>query len=421
MRQTGLEEGRRLRTRDLRAVTVAWGLILIASACDRGDSRVVDVPLGWDGATEADAVRKWSRKSVESVPRWKVEESPLVERVPHAVEAALTGTEQRYPSDATFLPDGRIVLYYYVSDYSEPDSILLRILDPESGEETRIPAPKGDNGRSLEWVHFDLATRDGCIVLMGDNQPALSRRQGEDIWWADGDGRFIGSPSSTHIEGTLLGVFRDQSLAVMGYSVMMDTMFLSPATVVYPVKAGHDPADARAEEVLVTTAMPRDRAGASRSAPSWIPRPAFTSGMSGDTIWLMPTERPELYAVDRSGNVVLKVEWDAGDRSIPPGAPEFWEGADRFPAAVSLMVGADGLIYIEKVAVLEGRPVRDAEWLVFSPAGELMARLDVGGRFPSFDVLAFGDGALVATVWDEDTSLTHVNVYRFRKSGHGSR
>ena len=89
---------------------------------------------------------------------------------------------------------------------------------------------------------------------------------------------------------------------------------------------------------------------------------------------------------------------------------------DRFPATTDLMVGADGLIYIERVAVLEGRPMRGPEWLVFSPAGELVARLDAPGRFPSFDVLAFGDGALVARARDEETGLQEVRVYRFSKS-----
>ena len=39
--------------------------------------------------------------------------------------------------------------------------------------------------------------------------------------------------------------------------------------------------------------------------------------MAGDTIWIVPTERPELVAVARSGEVLLLVEWEAGDRTIP--------------------------------------------------------------------------------------------------------
>lgn len=398
------------------AAGTVCGSVLLAAACERGDSRVEDAPLGWEGSTGADEERVWSRESLESAARWRVEEEPLFELVPDSVEEAPTGRRQRYPAEATVLPDGRVVLVYYVGEELEPDSILLHMFDPASGEETLVPAPKGDDGQSLEWVHFDLVTRGGNMVLMGNNQPALSRRRGEDIWLADHEGRFIGPPSSTLIEGTLLGVFQDQSLAVMVESGETSTMILSSVVVIHPVRAGDDPADARAEEVLVTTAMPRDPGSASPRAPLWLVPPIFTSAMSGDTIWLMPTDKPELYAVDRSGNIVLKVEWEAGDRSIPPGAPDFWQGADRYPAARGITIGADGLIYVEPVTVLEGRLVRGLEWLVFSPAGDLVARLEVGRGFPSFNVLAFGDGALVAVVENEETGLNHVEVYRFSKT-----
>ena len=45
-----------------------------------------------------------------------------------------------------------------------------------------------------------------------------------------------------------------------------------------------------------------------------------------------------------------------------------------------------------------------------------MGRLDVPGRFPSFRVLAFGDGVLVARARDEETGVQGVRVYRFSKS-----
>ena len=108
-------------TRDLRAfAAAAGGLLFLAAACDRGDLRVSDAPLGWPGATGADEVRKWSRESLESAPRWKAEDAPLFELVPEVVEGAAPGLEYRYPSDATFLPDGRVVLYYYAGEYLSP-------------------------------------------------------------------------------------------------------------------------------------------------------------------------------------------------------------------------------------------------------------------------------------------------------------
>lgn len=412
------------------AAGTVCGSVLLAPACAPGGSRVGDAPLGWEGATAADEERVWSMESLESVARWKTEEAPLFATVPDSMKEtppflraldslgeAPPGVRQRYPAEGTFLPDGRVVLLYYVSEDLGADSILLHFVDPGSGEETFVPAPKGADDRFLEWVHFDLVTHDGSIILMGDNQPTLSGRRGEDIWVADYDGRFIASPSSTHFEGMLLGVFRDRSLAVLVDAGDTNAMILSSVMAFDPAGSGNHPADGRAGEVLVTTAMPRDPASASIRAPSGLPYPVHTTAVAGDTIWLMPTEKPELYAVDRSGNVVLKVEWEAGDRSIPPGMSDLVEGLERFPAALQLMVGADGLIYVERLVLVDGRPVRDEEWLVFSPAGELVARLDIGGRFPSFSVLAFGDGALVAVAEDEDTGLQRVEVYSFGKPG----
>ena len=417
MRQTGREEGRGLRIRDLSAIAAAaWGLVLAAAACDGRDVRVGEAPLGWGGTIEAREVRLWTAESLESAPRWRVGDEPVFEVVPDSVRVMFGGMEQRYANAATFIPDGRVVVLYSLSGVLDPDSLLLHILDPASGEETRIPAPRGEEDQPLKWVHFQLAFHDGEILLMGDNQPPLSRRQGADVWRADEGGRFTGPPSHTDISGALLGIFPDGSLVLMGHSGTTDTTLVRSVTTVEPIEAGDDPSDSRGREQMFTTAVPRDPNIPQAVSMRFAHQARYTTGVSGDTIWIVPTEKPELLAVHRSGRILLKVEWDAGDRSVPAGAPPAWEGIDRFPATTDLHVGSDGLIYVERVAVREGRPMRGLEWLVFSPAGELMGRLDVPGRFPSFRVLAFGDGALVARARDEETGVQGVRVYRFSKS-----
>ena len=314
------------------------------------------------------------------------------------------------------MPDGRVVVLYSLSDVLDPDSLLLHILDPASGEVTRIPAPRGEDDQPLKWVHFDLAFYDGDILLMGGNQPPLSRRRGADVWRAVGDGRFTRPPSYTDISGALLGIFPDGSLVFSRSAGTTDTTLVASIAAADPMEAGNEPSDSQEREVLFTTAVQRDPNFPQEVPMRFAHQPSGTAGVSGDTIWIVPTERPELLAVHRSGRILLKVEWDAGDRSVPAGAPPAWEGIDRFSATTDLHVGADGLIYVEKVAVREGRPMRGLEWLVFSPEGELMGRLEVPGRFPSFNVLAFGDGALVARARDEETGVQEVRVYRFSKS-----
>lgn len=171
-------------------------------------------------------------------------------------------------------------------------------------------------------------------------------------------------------------------------------------------------ASLRAEEVLFKTAAPKDPANARRPA-SWAHRPRFTSAVAGDTIWIVPTEKPVLLAVHRSGDILLEVEWEAGDRSIPQEDADFWDGAARFPSAASLRIGTDGFVYVQRWTVREGRVLRGPEWLVFGQAGELLARLDVPG--PS-TVLAFGDGAVVVRTRNEETRVQEIRVYEIRKS-----
>ncbi len=407
-----------MRTGDLRAIAAtAWGLVIVAAACRGDDVRVGSAPLGWGGTTEANEVRLWTAESLESATRWRVAEEPVFELVPDAVPVQVTGMGQRYPSEAAFMSDGRVVVLYGLSGVLHPDSLLLQILDPASGEETRIPAPRGEGDQPLSWVHFSLALHDGDILLTGDNQPPLSRRQGVDVWRADGRGRFIRPPSYTSTSGSLLGVFPDGSLVLAGRSGSTDTTIVWSTMAVEPLDVGDDPLESDGGDVLFTTAVLRDPTIAQAVSPMPFAHQAHrTAAVWGDTIWIVPTERPELLAVHRSGRIVLKVEWEAGNRSIPEGMPSVPEGLERFPAATDLGIGADGLIYIERVVVHEGRPRRGLEWLVVSPAGELVASLDVPERLASMAVLAFGDGTLVARTRDEETGLQEVRVYRFSKS-----
>ena len=130
-------------------------------------------------------------------------------------------------------------------------------------------------------------------------------------------------------------------------------------------------------------------------------------GVRGDTIWALPTERPELVALDRSGEVLLRVDWAADNRSIPPDARDSWGGLQRFPAASSLFVGADGLLYVQLWTLRDGRPAHGPRWLVFDPAGELVARFEMPR---SLTVLAFGPASVLATATNE-AGVQEVRLY----------
>lgn len=397
------------------AVT-AWGSVLVASACHRSESRIGEAPLGWDGPIEAQESRQWPKGKMDSVVPWVVGDEPVFVVVPDSAERVLFGVaerHQRYVNEATVLPDGRVVLLYGLS---EPDSILLHIFDPESDEEVLIPAPRGDDGQSPSWVHVNMIAHGGEIILKDSNERLLVYRGGEGMSLGDRRGGFARPPSPENGVAKLLGAFPDGSLAVMVESGSTAATIVSSTLVVWPAAGGNHAPEARVEKLVLTTATHKDPAS-SRSPAPWAHRPRFTSSVAGDTIWVVPTERPELVAVHRSGDILLKVEWDSGDRSIPAGAPPFWEGAERFPATASLKVGTDGLIYVQTVSLQGTSPLRGPEWLVFSPAGELVARLDIPGRWPGTAVLAFGDGAVVVKTRNDEAGVQEVRVYGISKSG----
>lgn len=407
-----------MRIMAVRTIAVTGlGSLLVGIACDGGGSRGGGTPLGWGEPLEAREVREWSRDEMTAAGRWVVGDEPAFVLVPDSVERWGTGPggsqvaerRQRYVNEAVVLPDQRVVLLYAMA---APDSILLHIFDPASGEEVRIPAPRLEDGLSPSWGHATMAAHHGEIILRDNNRPPLIHRGRTDMWQAGRQNGFTRPTSFVASFGKVLGVFPDGSLVVMMESGSTYATIVSSTVAAWPLEVGHDPADVRAEEVLFKTAAPKDPANARRSA-SWAHRPRFTSAVAGDTIWIVPTEKPVLLAVHRSGDILLEVEWEAGDRSIPQEDADFWDGAARFPSAASLRIGTDGFVYVQRWTVREGRVLRGPEWLVFGPAGELLARLDVPG--PS-TVLAFGDGAVVVRTRNEETRVQEIRVYEIRKS-----
>lgn len=394
---------------------IAWGSVLIAAACDGDGSGAEEAPLGWGGPVEAREIRQWTKESMDSAARWVVGDEPTFVLVPDSTERMLYGGAeeriQRGVHEGLVLPDGRVVLLYGLAP---PDSILLHIFDPGNGEEVLIPAPWLEDGLPPSWVHANMIALGGEIILRDNNEVPLIHRGAGDML-ASGQGGFFGPPSYINVRGKLLGTFPDGSLVMMVESGSTDTTIVSAMMAVWPVEVGHDPPRTHSPAELLRTAAPRDPAK-SRGTAGWAHLPRFNSAVAGDTIWIVPTERPVLLAVHRAGDILLKVEWEAGDRSIPAGAHEFWNGAERFPSAASLRIGTDGLVYVQRWSVREDQPERGPEWLVFSPSGELVANLDIPGRWPTTEVLAFGDGAAVVRTRAEQTGVQEIQVYAITKS-----
>ena len=395
---------------------VPIGLALACLSC----SAAADDPLGWGEPVEAREVRQYSRASLDATPRWTVAEAPTFVFVPDSVETAVhsstgevvaTMRHQRRTAGAAFLPDGRVALMY---SPAPPQWTLLHFRSLGSDTETFVPAPTGPDGRRLRWTGSAMAPHGGGVVILADNQALQDEPSGADVWHADETDGVAHSPARVATNGMLLGALRDGSLVFAGDSEETDSLFVRRILAVRPSQAGAQPSPSNGAETVFTVAYRRDPDDPDR--PKFgAHRPAFSAAAAGNRIWIVPAERPELWAVGRSGDVEMKIEWDAGDRSVPPGAPGRWSQVQRFPSAAQIRIGSDGLVYVQRWTVPADRPVRGPEWLVFSPEGELLARLRVPMRWQG--VLAFGDAALVAVGEGEATGLREVRAYEIRKPG----
>ena len=420
---------------------MALSLVLCGSllaGCAGNGPEVAEQPLGWGGPIAAREVQRWSKESLAAAARWSIAEAPSFVVIPDSFPSWEGRRQQRYVAGARVLPDGRIVVLH---DGDDPDSLLLRIFDPVSGEEVKVAAPKGEDGQTLEWGDTDMAVEGDKIILMRD----IQRSRSSEIWSANQKGEFTGVPAHVSRRGLLLlGVFPDGSLAILagdGWE-MRDTTLVSSIVSARAVPAGQKSSDAAAPNAVFTTAMARDTTddyhplfGAHDSR--------WAVGLAGDTIWIVPTDRPELVAVHQSGAILLKVEWEAGDRTIPSEIGvvfrkfeeergdstveymrESWglveEGvvrprSERFPAARRLVIGADGLLYVQRVVWDDAQPRAGPEWLVFTPAGGLVARLDIARNL---EVLAFGPGSVVVRGVNA-VGAQEVRVYELTRPSRG--
>ena len=412
----------RLRRTTSKVVFGPAAVALTAFGSCTGDnaSEPGDPPLGWNGPIEAPAVRSWSLAGMDSAPRWTVADAPVFAAAPDSLDASSRQRGLQSVSDGAFLPDGSVVLLY--GRTMRDSVVLLHFLDPVGGTESRIPAPRGDDRRALDWARFRMAVWDRGLILLGDNGSRGRQRTGRDIWHADLAGSFLRPPSFTGVEGELVGVLSDGSLVVretQGWPDAAGELLLYPMVVVRTSEpdGGEVPGDSA--NIAFKLGVPVDPA---RPGSDW---PAFWTGflfsttvVAGDWIWVVPTERPELFAVDRSGDVLLKVEWDGGDLATSPEAAAAWEGFERIPAAVDVKAGTDGRIYVRRTVPGSRSTQGGPEWLVFSQDGELVARLNVP---TSLRVLAFGNSA-VLVVADSRTasSRDEIRVYELRLAGDGN-
>lgn len=396
-----------------------WPLVL---ACAGGERATQEGPLGWSGPVRARESRLFSAGEIAAVPLWEIGEPPAFVVVPDSILNPDGEGNQRYVAGAVVTTDDKAIL---LTDPQGPDSTLLLVVDAVTGEETRVRSPVGADGEPLVWADAGIAADDRGVVLVGSQHAEFRirrRDRREGVWFATSDGEFRRPPGHVKTVGGLMGVFPDGSLVVVspGWTRTTDSTLVSTVALAKPVPVATELSSADSPMPLYETALLRDP-GADYPRPSlWGHDPRLATGVAGDTIWTVPTERPELVALDRFGEVLLKVEWEHGDRAIPPNASnrvrERLGGLLRFPAAKRLLVGTNDLVHVQRIAWRDGQPRSGPDWLVFSRTGDLVARAEIPSHL---EVMAFGPGSVVTRARDEH-GVVEIRVYAVRKrSGSG--
>lgn len=394
---------------------------LLLAGCAGGVPDMQKGPLGWSGPIDAREVRHWTAQDLLDAPRWEMVEPPAFVVVPDSVWTPDGKGSQRYFAGAVVTADDKVVL---LTDPREPDSILLHIVDALTGGETRVPAPVRADGEPLVWADLTIAAHDDGVVLLG-SRPADSRIRmrtlTEGVWFATADGGFERPSDQVDLVGPLKGVLSDGSLVVVssGWTGTDDTTLFSSTLIVEPAPEDTPVSRAEPPEVVFEIAIARDPDADYPVHFFWAHDPRVATGVAGDTIWTLPTDRPELVGLDPTGEVLLKVEWETGDRTIPANASAEARGALRrlthFPAAKRLIVGANGLVHIQRVAWRDGQPRVGPEWLVFNPAGNLVARMDIPRNL---EVMAFGPESVVTKARDKN-GVVEIRVYTLNKPTGG--
>ena len=172
------------------AAAALCGVLL--AGCTGSEPRAEEeAPLGWGGPVAAPEVRRWPRESLDETAHWSVAEAPHFVVVPDSVRTSRGEGRQRQIAGGAVFSDGRVVLLCY--DDGGPESILLHVFNPASGEEAKIPAPKGEDGQPMGGGHTRMAVHgEEIVVVMG--RKGIHGSEGSDVLFANREGEFTRPP-----------------------------------------------------------------------------------------------------------------------------------------------------------------------------------------------------------------------------------
>jgi hypothetical protein len=386
---------------------MAVGAVLRLTACHPNGSA--------DGASHRSAIDTGgvplvniTRSALDRARQWTLADAPDLVVAPGATgpgarilkAAVLTGG-----SIAALVRDsstGRIEVMFYDS----------------AGTPILLPPPRASPPGVVREEPGFITVADSLYIV---GSSSSIRDDGARVAWIQGPrgkARTL-SPLPDEI-GPLLGAMADHSLIAASdptEAVAVGSRWSTNLILRVSKAAWAGPATFRVD-TLLTVATRTDGSG---SYLLWTHEPLYTIAVANERIWVALSGEPEIMAISGAGRPVLRVRWNAGDRSVPDSAIIRWresvaeslpnsvstskrmdlrarlsrqQHADSFSAVARLVADRSGRVYV-RLFELHRVPQPSASWLVFEQDGRLAGRL----RIPNdMVVIAAVDGRILVRV-----------------------
>lgn len=379
----------------------------IAAGCSRDSAEQSFLRLDPTALDLADvSTVSLSAEQLNAAPRWQISAEPLPDSIP------IPRVGQIY--DAPILSN-RVVAV--VTRRAEPGGQVHFYGDDTAGVQRVVDLPHRSDGATL-YGDVNLFAIGSDVLLAGSRPGSRSKS----LWVVRSDSSVVEAATMPTEWESVVGVLGDTSLVVRtkaGREPEQTRASYLFSLVLVPHQSWTPPGEFHGRtDTLLTLAVPTDpQTGLTLL---WGHVPDITVGT--DRIWVVPTDAPEIIALSARGEPLLRIGWEAGDRSVPTSAFEHWRSlriadaestysrdaerrsaaiagvraskpAARHPAVLSVHLGGRDRLFVRRYTTIGGMPQADSSLLVLRDDGALIARLQLPG---DLRVAGFGHDYVLA-------------------------
>lgn len=229
-----------------------------------------------------------------------------------------------------------------------------------------------------------------------------------------------------------VGRFADGSIAAQWFGTARITREQRTSPMVFARTRGLSASDPARHETTVLFVTPLISDPVLGAVP-WRGRPR--AAVDAQSIWVAHADHAEVIRVDMNGDILARVTWDPGDRTLSPEDFAIWQGGEierigranaaehlkedaihrleelqpggTIPAIQDVQFGSDGRLWV-RPRRMPGDTNLVTGWLCFTPAGEPLGRVFLPREAVAHE---FGDSSVLVQVSDAGGPM--VVRYRF--------